>query len=283
MVKDLKVQRVNIYSIIHYMEAQLYLQKTLREKLDELKTKNNSFSLRAFSRLLGVSPASLSEFLNGKRALSQKMIMKMADRLCLSPDEFTTLSDKLVRDKNGIDHKIPDRKTIQVQNDQYYLVADWHYYAILCLAETDNFESDSAWIAKRLKTNQKKVSDALERLLRIGLLEYDNNGHLKYQDITITTSEDMPNTSIKKRHSDTLDAAKESLFTDDVMLRDMSSATMAIDPKKLPQAKKMIREFQDRLCEFLEAGGDKSEVYEVSMQIFPRTQVNKEKIYENFQ
>ena len=93
----------------------------------------------------------------------------------------------------------------------------------------------------------------------------------------------MPNTSIKKRHSETLEAAKESLFTDDVMLRDMSSATIAIDPKKIPQAKKMIREFQDRLCEFLEAGNNKSEVYEVSMQIFPRSQVNKEKVYENFQ
>ena len=264
------------------MEAQIYLQKTLRERLDELKTKNSSFSLRAFSRLLGVSPASLSEFLNGKRVLSQKMIIKMADRLCLSPDEFTQLNDKLVRDKNGVEHEIPNRKTIQVQNDQYFLVADWHYYAILCLAETEDFKSDSTWIADRLKTTQPKVSKALERLLRIGLLEYDKDGNLKYQDVTIVTSEDTPNTSIKKRHSETLEAAKDSLFTDDVMLRDMSAATLAIDPKKLPEAKKMIREFQDKLFAFLESG-EKTEVYEVSMQIFPRSKVNKEKIYEIYQ
>lgn len=265
------------------MEAQLYLQRTLRERLDELKTKNNSFSLRAFSRLLGVSPASLSEFLNGKRVLSKKMILKMADKLCLSPDEFTTLNDKLIRDKKGIEHNIPDRKTIEIQNDQYFLIADWHYYAILCLAETHDFKSDSEWIAKRLKTTKKKVSQALERLLRIGLLKYDKNGSLKYQDITLVTTEDMPNTSIKKRHSETLEAAKQSIYTDDVLLRDMSSATIAIDPQKLPQAKKMIREFQDRLCEFLEADDNKTEVYEVSMQIFPRSQVNKEAVYENFQ
>ncbi len=265
------------------MEAQLYLQKTLRERLDELKTKNASFSLRAFSRLLGVSPASLSEFLNGKRALSPKMIMKMADKLCLSPDEFTTLSDKLVRDKKGIDAPArSDKKTIQIQNDQYFLVADWHYYAILCLAETDDFSSDSAWIAKRLKTSQKKISEALERLLRIGLLEYNSEGHLKYQDVQLITAEDTPNTSLKKRHSETLEAAKESLFTDDVMLRDFSSGTIAIDPKKLPQAKKMIREFQDQLFEFLESG-DKTEVYEISMQIFPRSNVNKDKVYESYQ
>jgi uncharacterized protein (TIGR02147 family) len=263
------------------MEAQIYLQKTLRERLDELKTKNNSFSLRAFSRLLGVSPASLSEFLNGKRVISQKMILKMADRLCLSPDEFTTLSDKLTRDKKGIDTNVSNKK-IQIQNDQYFLIADWHYYAILCLAETNNFKSDSGWIADRLKSSKSKVSDALERLLRIGLLDYDKDGNLKYQDVEIVTSEDVPNTSIKKRHAETLEAAKESLYTDDVLLRDMSSATIAIDPKKLPAAKKMIREFQDQLIEFLESG-DKTEVYEVSMQIFPRSNIQKDKIYESYQ
>ncbi len=263
------------------MEAQIYLQKTLRERLDELKTKNNSFSLRAFSRLLGVSPASLSEFLNGKRVLSQKMILKMADRLCLSPDEFTTLSDKLTRDKNGIETNVSNKK-IQIQNDQYFLIADWHYYAILCLAETKDFKSDSGWIADRLKTSKSKVSDALERLLRIGLLEYDKDGYLKYQDVEIVTSEDVPNTSIKKRHAETLEAAKESLYTDDVLLRDMSSATIAIDPKKLPAAKKMIRDFQDQLIAFLESG-EKKEVYEVSMQIFPRSNVQKDKVYESYQ
>lgn len=265
------------------MEAQTYLQKTLRERLDILKTKNTSFSLRAFARLLDVSPASLSEFLNGKRVLSPKMVMKLADRLCLTPDQFTELNHKLTRDKKGLDHK-PDssKKIIQLQNDQYFLVADWHYYAILSLAETEGFQSDSKWIAERLRTTHKKVSDALERLLRLGLMEYNKEGKLIYHDIELSTSEDVPNTSLKKRHSENLDAARESLFVDDVLLRDFSFATIAIDPSKLPQAKKMIREFQDKLYDFLEAG-DKKEVYEICMQIFPRSNVNKENIYEKYQ
>lgn len=265
------------------MEAQTYLQKTLRERLDILKTKNNSFSLRAFARLLGVSPASLSEFLNGKRVLSPKMVMKLADRLCLTPDQFTELNQKLTRDKKGIEHN-PDssKKIVQLQNDQYFLVADWHYYAILCLAETKEFESDSKWIAKRLKTSQKKISEALERLLRLGLMEYNSEGKLTYQDIELSTSDDIPNTSLKKRHTENLEAAKESLFCDDVLLRDFSFATLAIDPSKLPEAKKMIREFQDKLYDFLESG-EKKEVYEICMQIFPRTNISKDEVYEKFQ
>ncbi len=66
------------------------------------------------------------------------------------------------------------------------------------------------------------------------------------------------------------------------MARDMSFMTMAIDPVKLPEIKKMVRKFQDELADFIDKG-DKKEVYEICMQIFPRTRVNKDKIYEDFQ
>lgn len=265
------------------MEAQIYLQKTLRERLDQLKNKNSSFSLRAFARLLEVSPASLSEFLNGKRVLSPKMVMKLADKLCLDPEEFSVLNDKLNRDKKGVSHEHrSDRKIIQLQNDQYYLISDWIYYGIKNLAKTKDFQSDSKWIAKRLKSTHKKVSDALERLLRLGILKYNNEGKLVHCEIDLKTSDDIPNTSIKKRHAENLEAAKESLYVDDVMVRDFSCATLAIDPKRLPQAKKMIREFQDQLFDFLE-GDEPTEVYEVCMQLFPRTNIKKEQVYEKYQ
>ncbi len=83
------------------MEAQLYLQKNMRERFDELRSKNNQFSLRAFARLLSVSPASLSEFLNGKRNLSPKMLKKLAEKLCLPPEDLEVLDQKIIREKKG--------------------------------------------------------------------------------------------------------------------------------------------------------------------------------------
>lgn len=265
------------------MEAQLYLQQTLRTKLEELRQKNSSFSLRAFARLLSVSPASLSEFLNGKRVLSAKMIDKIAQQLCLSPEETTQLNEKIVRDKKGLNHTpLSDKKIIQLQNDQFYLVSDWHYYAILCLIETKDFKDDYQWIAERLKTNVRKVRESMERLMRLGFLNYTREGKLIVQEVELTTTEDSPSNSMKKRHAENLEAARESLFTDDVMTRDFSAATIAIDPSRLPEAKKMIREFQDKLFNFLESG-EKSEVYEVCMQIFPRTNIKKDQVYEKYQ
>ena len=43
---------------------------------------------------------------------------------------------------------------------------------------------------------------------------------------------------------------------------------MAIDPTKLPEARRRIRQFRDELCDYLESG-DQTEVYRWNMQLVP--------------
>jgi uncharacterized protein (TIGR02147 family) len=264
------------------MEAQVYLQKKIIEYFDGVKTRNPSYSLRALARDLGVQPSSLSEFLNGKRRYSQKMLRKLASILSLAPEEIQELVEKIVRDIKRVDHTIETSKEVlQLNSDQYYLVADWHYYALLCLAETPDFKEDVEFIAKRLKTTPKKMTMVLERLKRLGFLYYNSDQKLVVKDIELKTTEDVPSTALKKRHDTNLQAARDSLYQDDVLMRDFSFATIAIDPTKLPEAKKMIREFQDQLITFLQ-DGTKTEVYELCTQLFPKTEITKEIFYENF-
>lgn len=264
------------------MEAQQYLQKILLTKMDALKAKNSQFSLRAFARLLDIRPSSLSEFLNGKRKFSPKMMRKVAEKLCLDPSDWTELSEMIVRDYKRVDHDpVVDKEKLKITTDQYYLVADWHYYAILCLAETKEFKNDYAWIAERIGSTETKVKRAMERLVRLGFFTKTRSGKLEVKEVELLTTEDIPNLSLKKRHEQNLEAAKASLYEDDVLVRDFSFGTIAIDPSKLPEAKKMIREFQDKLFDFLQ-DGEQTEVYEICTQMFPRTNINKEKFYEKF-
>jgi hypothetical protein len=65
-----------------------------------------------------------------------------------------------------------------------------------------------------------------------------------------------------------LELARKSLYRDPVEARDLTSVTMAIDPKNLSMAKEKIRQFQDELAQML-ATGTPTEVYRVSMQMFP--------------
>src|SRR4051812_14823439 len=56
----------------------------------ELSTRckvNPRYSLRAFSAHLGVTSSFLSKLLNGKRPLTEKTLLKMAEKLALSPQQ----------------------------------------------------------------------------------------------------------------------------------------------------------------------------------------------------
>jgi uncharacterized protein (TIGR02147 family) len=248
----------------------------LVERLEYFKGRNPSFSLRAMARICKINPAALSQFINSKRNFSSEMIFTIATNLALRPDQLIRLREleQTNLPQNTKFSRKDMRERVQISLDNYYLVADWHYYAILCLAEMPDFKSDHAWIADRLATKVNHVEVVLERLARLGLLIPDKEGNLILRQVVLETTEDIPDTSIKKRHEENFDAAKTALYEIDVDQRDYSFSTIAINPDQIPQAKKMIREFRDKLIRCLEAG-DKKEVYEICFQFFPRTDISK--------
>ena len=67
--------------------SQSWLENLLTEKIK----KNPQFSLRAFSRLVDVSPAVLSRVLSGKRKLTFNLAVRIADALVLGPGEREVL------------------------------------------------------------------------------------------------------------------------------------------------------------------------------------------------
>ena len=70
-------------------------------------------------------------------------------------------------------------------------------------------------------------------------------------------------------------SADPTIETQDPIDRDFSGVTMAIDPKNLPKAKKMIADFRRELMTTLEAG-DRSAVYHFSAQLY-RLDIEQEK------
>jgi uncharacterized protein (TIGR02147 family) len=248
------------------------LLKLLTEEFGNKKLKNSSYSLRSYANYLGISHASLSQMMSGKRPLTNKSIHKFVDRLMLTPEQLK----KIELTTNGlsqlVDYKIPKQNFLS--QETYMLAAEWHYYAILSLAETDDFEGTKEWISKRLGISKKKTSESLELLIKYGYLKKDKSGEVSLQSSNLRTTHDTPNVAIKKRHHDNLSDAQVALQTIDVELREFSCTTMAIDVDKLPEAKKMLREFMRKFCAYLEQD-KKTEVYELAIQLFPRTKLKE--------
>ena len=249
--------------------AQLALQKKLNEAFSETQVKNPSFSLRAFARRLNLSPSALSEILKGKRRVSKKLANRVVSNLCLNPEEARSLlclfPEKPLRREMTSHYQTP---YVQLSMDQFHLIAEWYHFAILSLAETTDFRDDCSWIARRLNLRVQEAQGALERLERLQLLKRDVDGRLRPTGLEYGTSDDVRDVSVRKAHAHNLELAKRSLDEDSVTVRDFTATTMAIDISKLPVAKKMIREFHDKLCAYLETG-PKKEVYKLSVQFIP--------------
>ena len=93
--------------------------------------RNPAYSLRAFARDLGVGSTSLSDFLASKRRLSKTSLARISEVLAWSPEEC---KQALIENKKGRVEQ-PQEERLQLAEDEFRLIADWFYLAVLSLAE----------------------------------------------------------------------------------------------------------------------------------------------------
>ena len=148
----------------------------LKQELAKRIEKNAHYSLRSFSKSLGISHTVLSLVLSGKRNLSKNAGMKIADSLGLTPLERTLflMPTKKEKDKSENHLESHDQEYKLIDLDLFYLISDWVHYAILSLLDIDGFKLDQSWIAKRLGINQIQAKLAIERLVNLEIVIKEN-------------------------------------------------------------------------------------------------------------
>jgi uncharacterized protein (TIGR02147 family) len=239
----------------------------LQKKYREGQLKNPRWSQRAFAQKLGVSSGALSEIMKGKRAISTPLKKKMAEALQLSPSEqIDFFDDDLPENLKPARHEY-----FRLSVDQFHLISDWWHFAILNLLKTRGFRMDQGWIAARLGLHTKTVTDALDRLFRLGHLKRAGKA-VSREYPNIETTDDFFDLSIRKAHVEDTKLIEQSLTGGDLELRDHTSLTFAIRKKDMKRAKELIRRFQDQFAAEIETtDGSADEVYRLSMSFFPLT------------
>ncbi len=236
------------------------ISTVLQHELEKRIKRNPSFSLRAFAKLLNVSPATLSQVISNKRNLSMKKGSEILRALGYSPNEQLNLIASL--EKNEV-----ETKKIQISEDKFKLISDWFYLAILSLGELNNAKADPRWVAKRLNISTSQANTALQRLERLNIIEI-KNGKFKQVHPPFQTTDDIPSAAIRSYHTNVLNLAIEKLETVDVKEREYSSVTMAINSKNILKAKEVTRKYKKEISKILETG-KADRVYHLSIQLFP--------------
>lgn len=238
------------------------------------KLKNPQYSLRALARRAGLSPAALSEILSGKRRVSTERAKSVLERLGAGLDKIDTIVSEIDKDS------APSRKPYQLAIDQFYLISEWYNFAILSLAETEDFNDDPHWIATRLNIPVQNAKKSLERLERLGALKRNKKGQLVASGMQLSTPDEIANRGIRQQHLEILEKCKDSLEKDSIHQRDFLGVTMTLNPEDLVLAKKSLREFMVKFCARFEKG-KKKEVYRLNLQFIPLTVLKEGKKNEN--
>lgn len=242
------------------------IQEILKIELEKRQKNNPAYSLRAFARFLEISPATLSQIISGKRGVSVKRLDAIVKKLGLSPKQQLKAMDI---------KSTANRKTVMLQEDEFKLISEWYHFAILSLGELKDNQADSRWIARRLNISLNQANQAMVRLERLGIIEV-NAGKFKQVGNPLKTTTDIPSASIRNYHKGLLSLAQNKLETVDVKKREYSSVTMAINTKKIKQAKELTQKYKEDMLALLDEG-KLDEVYQLSIQLFPLSQKEEDK------
>ncbi len=256
------------------MQEQVSIQRVLNQRLADIRARNPSFSIRNYAKKIGISPGSLSLILLGKRIVSKKLAQKIATNLLLDPQERAETLGKFPETKRVRNLK-PESNYLQLNADQFHLVADWPNFAVLNLMKISTFKGDPQWIGDRLGLSPHRVDEILERLLRLGMIKKNAGGKYLRSAALYRTTDDISSVSLKRSHHQTLDLAKEALDREAVEDRDFTWLTLPFDMARMADAKTLIRKFQDDFMELVGEGAKPEEVFRLAIQFIPLTKLKK--------
>lgn len=263
------------------MENQVgsYHIQVLKRSLTDKKRVNEKFSLRSYAKFLGIDPGTLCSILNHKRALPAKYIEQVCERLNLSDDEKIFFADDIKGIKRVPLKEIqcvePNYTHIEDREKNYALLSQWEYYAILHLIEADDFQPDIRWIAKRFSLTEKRVGEVVNDLISLKLIRITELGKWEKLVNKLTTTDGIRSLALRQSHKETLYLAAEKIESVPLTHRSYSSSVVCIDPNKIEEARVLIRNFRRSLSAFLEEGPQK-EVYQLAVQLYPLTDIEKE-------
>lgn len=249
------------------------MNKTSEFLLNEYQRRRNSapeLTNAQFAKVLGIPSSRLSDYINGRRIMTLAIGKQVIKGLGLPESEFEHLRGLIEFDKRKIKTLQPE---VQLREDEFAVISDWYHFAILALVPVKTFQPNSNWIADRLNIPNEIAQAAIERLCRVGLLEV-SGGKFNVTQKQLETTNNIPSESLRRSHKQTLVQVLDTMDRIPLEYRDITSITFPMNRKKMPEAKRLIKNFRRKMATLL-TQGPKTDVYNLNVQLVPVTKVSK--------
>jgi uncharacterized protein (TIGR02147 family) len=253
----------------------------LKEELKRRTRVNPLYSLRSFAKQLSLDPSLLSKILNNNRPLSSQNALAIMDKLSFPEHEKNVFWNSYLNQREKAIHKKPKAKDMlhspiedrekELEQEVFTTISEPFHFHILELVRLKHFKSDMSWISEQINQTLEVTVKAIDRLVKLGMLN-NNDGIISRVEGRFTTKDkSVTNAAFKYHQKKILNLAIDAIDKYPIERRNQSSMTIAVNIEKIQIVKKMYEEFINQVTDMFETG-DKTEVYQISLSLFPLTQ-----------
>lgn len=275
--------------IYHYFESAKYL----RDKFQEKKEANPSFSLRAWSRHLGFkSHGPLQQVLAGKRLFPKKYLPFLATSLGLNQKEILYVENLLELEKSKTNEererylsRIKELQPRSKREVKFFEIENYKYFqnplhtVILSMVQRKDFKFNYMWIKKNLlwPSSISEIKEAFQRLVSMGLLIKVDGKWAKRHDSSRSKT-DVPSQAVQEYHQKMCDVAAKQIKKQKLTEREYGSFTFNLKEECMSEAKEKIRTFmEDFIDRFSALPGSSNQTYQLNTQLFSILRQKEEK------
>ncbi len=254
----------------------------LKDCFEHKQKKNPAFSLRSFSKFLGLHDTMLSLLFNRRRHIPEDKGADIAEKLKLDETHRGIFLKSLSQahcsiNKLGQFKVDDDIMLIEEHNDDlnYRIISNNIYFTTLAVLDICSKVSEKNKMSKMLKISLEDLDKILADLISAGYVNEQDGIFFKVSDCFQTPANNF-SLALKNSFHEGLECAREALDTLPLEMRHFSSETFIMSEEQMEQAKNLVREFNLKFARILEGEAktkDKKNLkaYMFFNQFFPLT------------
>lgn len=271
----MKKSHLDIYSYSDY-------RRYLKERFDELKSQDRKYSLRFLAKHLDLkSNSHLKMVMDGDHNLSPQLSRKLAEFLELSEPEtafFIALvafcQARTTPEKTEALEELRRRTRFvrlhRTALDQLDYLNDPLTLTLREMVGLPDFSEDPKWIAARLqfKATANEIQEALEKLLRLGLLCRSEQGRLVQTTPHLDTGHGFGPVALRGYYQGAFERAAQSLDMPSHE-RHLGGMTMAVSSATYERILEHFAAFMDTVRREVDADSEPQRVYQFVAGLTP--------------
>lgn len=254
-----------------------YKEILLSEFQNRLK-KEARYSMRAFSRDLGLRSAAMNDVLAGRYGLSAKTATVMAEKIGLSGEESLYFVS-LVEMKHGRSFAVRDLAEKRVrklrgfksryeflETETLDLFSHWFQPAILELITIFEGKITEKSVAKSLGLSTGEAREGLENLQRIGLISKRKDLYVRITDF-VSGESSTPHHTIRDYHRQVMMRSLAALETQPIQKRKFLTTVFSCDSSAIAQCRADLDLLHDQVVEKYQTEKEADSVYVLALQL----------------